>query len=99
MINSGTLQAVTNQSIAFSVGAHTVISGSQAFYVDNVERAAMVLSVEATYTFNLDTTTFASVGGHHLHFSETSDGTHNSGTAYTTHLTNAGATSGFVLIV
>lgn len=96
VINEGALQPNLAATFGVAVGAHTTSPGNQAFYIDNVERAALVLPVEATYTFNLDSTTFATSGGHHLHFSATSDGTHGGGSSYTTGVTNSGASSGTV---
>ena len=99
VINTGPLAGTGGASYAIAVGTHTTLTGESAFYIDNVERAALVLPVEATHTFNIHSATFAASGGHHLHFSATADGRISEyvfDTEYTTGVTNAGATTGQV---
>lgn len=57
------------------------VDGSS-FYLDGTEKDTLYLSAGTTYVF--DTT---ALSGHELAFSETSDGTHNSGVEYTTGVT------------
>ena len=48
------------------VDVRTDVVGEPAYWIDNVERPALVLPVETTYTFNIDADTFATLGGHHF---------------------------------
>lgn len=63
----------------------TVAGGK--FVIDGASQATISLARGSTYVFNVSN---ASVGGHPLQFSTTSNGTHNSGSAYTTGVTVSG---------
>ena len=58
------------------------------YYIDDIEQQNLVLIRNNTYEFNLDDTSLVATGytnhNHPMQFSTTSDGTHNSGSAYST---------------
>jgi hypothetical protein len=60
---------------------------ANAFYINGQEAQTLTLREGSTYTFDLSA---PSAGGHPFKFSTTSDGTHNSGTEYTTGVTVTG---------
>ena len=73
--------------------------GGNKYYIDGTKQASLSLHEEGTYRFDVSD---SSVSGHPFNFSTTSDGTHNSGTAYTTGVTTvgtAGQTGAYVEIV
>ena len=67
----------------------TVVStgGGNKYFIDGVQQASVSLIANNTFTFNQDS---ATNDGHPLQLSETSDGTHNSGTRYGTNVTYEG---------
>ena len=63
------------------------VGGSNKYHIDGTDRQTISLSKGITYRFdNSD----SSNSGHPLAFSTTSDGTHNSGSAFTTGITTVG---------
>jgi len=78
------------------------------FYINDEAQPVLTLYSGNTYYFDLSDSTLyniLSTANHQLKFSETSDGTHNSGTAYTTGVTTSvasidiGTTGAFIQIV
>ena len=63
------------------------VGGSNKYFIDGTQKATISLARGSTYVFNVSN---ASVSGHPLQFSTTSNGTHNSGSAYTTGVTVSG---------
>jgi hypothetical protein len=70
---------------AINTSIVTVTAGS--FYIDNSLKPNLSLEPGSTYKFDQSD---SSNSGHPLRFSTTSDGTHNSGTEYTTGITYVG---------
>jgi hypothetical protein len=70
---------------AINTSTVTVTAGS--FYIDNSLKPNLSLEPGSTYKFDQSD---SSNSGHPLRFSTTSDGTHNSGTEYTTGITYVG---------
>jgi hypothetical protein len=76
---TGTVGSITNViSDTFAVTVANPGSGNR-YYIDTVLQATLNLNEGRTYIFNWSAAT-----SHPLRFSTTSDGTHNSGTEYTT---------------
>ena len=61
------------------------VSGSNKYFIDGSQQPTLTLVEGYTYTFNYPS-------GHPFRFSTTSDGTHNSGTEYTTGVTHVSST-------
>lgn len=82
----------------FTVTVQSTYYGNK-YYIDGVQQASLSLHEEGTYRFDLSD---SSVSNHPLRFSTTSNGTHNSGTQYTTGVTvvgTAGSSGAYVEIV
>ena len=87
---------VTGQDIEYSHGstgtvvtyAVTVVAGK--FYIDGVQQPTLELKEGHKYIFDQSDASNAGGGSHPLRFSTTDDGTHNSGTEYTTGVTATG---------
>ena len=79
LAGTGTVGAITNViSDTFAVTVSNPGSGNR-YYIDTVLQATLNLNEGRTYIFN-----WSSATSHPLRFSTTSDGTHNSGSEYTT---------------
>ena len=87
-VNTGAVVTV-DAGKASQTFAVTVVNdgGGNKYYIDGVKQASLSLHEEGTYRFDVSA---SSVGGHPFNFSTTSDGTHNSGSAYTTGVTTVG---------
>lgn len=72
---------------AASINTHTVTVSGGVFYIDST--ATPILSFEPGSTYKFDQSD-ASNASHPLRFSTVSDGTHNSGSEYTTNVTTSG---------
>ena len=72
---------------ASSINTHVVSVLSGSFYIDSAPTPTLSLEPGSTYKFDQSD---SSNSGHPLRFSSISDGTHNSGTEYTTGVTYVG---------
>ena len=72
---------------AASINTHTVTVSGGVFYIDST--STPILSFEPGSTYKFDQSD-ASNASHPLRFSTVSDGTHNSGSEYTTNVTTSG---------
>lgn len=80
--SDGTLQDSSVRGIAVTV----TVSGGK-FVIDGTSQQTMFIPKGVKYRFDVSD---SSVSGHPLVFSETSDGTHGGGSAYTTGITTSG---------
>ena len=70
----------------YTVTVQSTGSGNK-YYIDGVQQASLSLHEEGIYRFDVSD---SSVSGHPFRFSTTSNGTHNSGSEYTTNVTVVG---------
>ncbi len=88
---------VTGQDLAYSNGTtatpttFVVTQQNSNYYIDGAQQPTLELMEGNTYIFDQSD---ATNNTHKLRFSTTSDGTHNSGTEYTTGVTHSGAAPG-----
>ena len=75
------------RSLTFKYTVTVVSSGGNKYAIDGNTQQYVTLFPGCTYEFNQDDSTN---GGHPLRFSETPNGTHNSGSEYTTGVTTSG---------
>ena len=80
----GSVSTLIGTTFAVTVAAYY---GANKYYIDGTRQATVTLSEGATYTFDQSNSSNA---GHPLRFSTTSDGTHGSGSEYTTGVTTNG---------
>ena len=80
--SNGSIQVDSLQGIAVTV----IVSGGK-FVIDGTSQQDMFIPKGVKYRFDVSD---SSVSGHPLQFSETSDGTHGGGSAYTTGITTSG---------
>ena len=62
-------------------------SDGNRYYINNMRQMPLALTEGSVYRFDVSD---SSVSGHTFLFSETRDGTHNSGASYTTGVTTSG---------
>ena len=67
------------------------VGGSNKYFIDSVQQDSLDLGHDITYKFDQSDSSNAVPSSHPLRFSTTSDGTHNSGSEYTTGVTTNGS--------
>ena len=81
-----------SQTLSPSIVEYTVtivsVSGQNKFFIDGIQQKNIVFQKGYTYRFIQSD---ASNNSHPINFSTISDGTHNSGTSYTTSITSSGS--------
>ena len=81
----GLVDYSVSSPVVFSVTVAN--SGSNKYFIDSQRQLSLILVPGQTYRFDQSDSSNA---GHPIRFSTTSDGTHNSGSAYTTNVTAVG---------
>ena len=74
--------------VTVASGTNSYGSGNK-YYIDGVVSPSLTLEIGETYRFDVSD---SSVSGHPFRFSETANGTHGGGSAYTTNVTVSGST-------
>ena len=74
--------------VTVASGTNSYGSGNK-YYIDGVVSPSLTLEIGETYRFDVSD---SSVGSHPFRFSETANGTHGGGSAYTTNVTVSGST-------
>ena len=80
-----------DQSTTFTVKVDTGAGGGNKYFIEELETPVIDLKYGNTYIFDLSDSSLAAGGSHPFRLSTTSDGTHNSGTQYTTGWTMTGS--------
>jgi hypothetical protein len=80
----GLVTISTASTTTYTVTVASKTGGGNAFYIDGVEAPVLTLNEGDSYIFNLSDNT---VSSHPFYLSTTSDGSHNSGSVYTSGVT------------
>jgi len=80
----GSVTVSTASTTTYTVTVASKTGGGNAFYIDGVEAPVLTLNEGDSYIFNLSDNT---VSSHPFYLSTTSDGSHNSGSVYTSGVT------------